>query len=328
MSRQGTFSRPAYAEAETTNLRTRTVTLRPMTPTTTSYFKYLHPDRFDVLESQKVRFSPPGALNDPFELLFGTDFLDDPEKSKWIGEDVGTRQFLRHLNKSKTEGRSPKYTEEQFRAAAAERASKMKDKLKAVAIESQKSQISVFRIFCLTSVPPRGPKSLPLWTYYTDGHKGMALEFDAKHPWVGYKCPGTDDPYSGIVRYSEKRVQYSDPLTPDFVFTKAECWRHEGEYRILRHLDTAKDLDCSKVDSLVTFPAKALISVTLGINSPHSLVEKVQAVLQEARYEHIKLNYAEIDRDAFSVLTSRNPPSNEAKETLERIRKRRRSAQS
>jgi hypothetical protein len=299
-----------------------------MTPTTTSYFKYLAPDRFDVLESQKVRFSPPSALNDPFELLFGTDFLDDPEKSKWLETDVGTRQYLRHQEKSKAEGRSPRYTEEQFRTAAAEKVSKMKDKLKAVAIESHKGQISVFRIFCLTSVPPHGAKSLPLWTYYSDGHKGMALEFDAKHPWVDYKCPGSDDPYSGIVRYSERRVQYSDPLTPDFVFTKAECWRHEGEYRVLRHLDTAKDLDRSKIDSLVAFPTMALVSVTLGINSPQILVEKVQAVLQEARYKHIKLNYAEIDRDSFSVITSRNPPSNEAKETLERIRKRRRSIQS
>ena len=296
-----------------------------MTPTATSYFKYLHPDRFDVIESQKVRFSPPSALNDPFELLFGTDFLDDPEKSKWLGEDVGTRQFLRHLDKSKAEGRSLKYTEEQFRAAAAQEASKMKDKLKAVAIESQKSQISVFRIFCLTSVPPSGPKSLPLWTYYTDGHKGMALEFDGRHPWVNYKCPGTDDLYSGIVRYSEKRVQYSDPMTPEFVFTKAECWRHEGEYRILRHLETATDLDRSKVDSLVTFPAEALISVTLGVNSSPSLIDKVQLVLKEKRFKHVKLAYAEIDRDAFSVVKSGTPPSSEAKETLERIRAKRRS---
>src|SRR5437870_3881441 len=30
-------------------------------------YKYLSPDRIDVLENQQIRFSQPRALNDPFE---------------------------------------------------------------------------------------------------------------------------------------------------------------------------------------------------------------------------------------------------------------------
>ena len=30
-------------------------------------YKYLHPDRIDVLKNQSIRFSPPIAFNDPFE---------------------------------------------------------------------------------------------------------------------------------------------------------------------------------------------------------------------------------------------------------------------
>lgn len=30
-------------------------------------YKYLHPDRIDVLKNRAIRFSPPNAFNDPFE---------------------------------------------------------------------------------------------------------------------------------------------------------------------------------------------------------------------------------------------------------------------
>ena len=30
-------------------------------------YKYLHPDRIDVLKNKSIRFSPPVAFNDPFE---------------------------------------------------------------------------------------------------------------------------------------------------------------------------------------------------------------------------------------------------------------------
>jgi hypothetical protein len=33
-----------------------------------SLYKYLVPERFDVLRNAKVRFSQPMALNDPFEM--------------------------------------------------------------------------------------------------------------------------------------------------------------------------------------------------------------------------------------------------------------------
>ncbi|MGB4117445.1 MAG: hypothetical protein WBK51_12965 [Polaromonas sp.] len=33
-----------------------------------SLYKYLHPDRTDVLRNQSIRFSSPAVLNDPFEL--------------------------------------------------------------------------------------------------------------------------------------------------------------------------------------------------------------------------------------------------------------------
>lgn len=42
-------------------------------------FKYLHPDRTDVLLGQSIRFSSPAALNDPFELKPHLAALASPE---------------------------------------------------------------------------------------------------------------------------------------------------------------------------------------------------------------------------------------------------------
>lgn len=42
-------------------------------------FKYLHPDRIDVLSAQAIRFSSPAVLNDPFELKPHLAALASPE---------------------------------------------------------------------------------------------------------------------------------------------------------------------------------------------------------------------------------------------------------
>lgn len=47
-------------------------------------FKYLHPERTDVLANQAIRFTPPLDLNDPFEQLPYISKIMDPEAYETI----------------------------------------------------------------------------------------------------------------------------------------------------------------------------------------------------------------------------------------------------
>lgn len=48
-------------------------------------YKYLAPDRIDILQKRRIRFTPPGAFNDPFEFRPVLKALrSDPELQQQI----------------------------------------------------------------------------------------------------------------------------------------------------------------------------------------------------------------------------------------------------
>ena len=51
----------------------------------TMLYKYLAPERIDVLQKRRIRFTPPGAFNDPFEFRPVLKTLaSDPEFQQFI----------------------------------------------------------------------------------------------------------------------------------------------------------------------------------------------------------------------------------------------------
>ena len=101
--------------------------------------------------------------------------------------------------------------------------------------------------FCMT----RDKKSIPLWSYYGDNHKGVCLEFDFSSAIIQYidhpdwPLKIESEPYFPFIN----NINYMKTLdsftlapngdlnlsfeeTVNFGFNKLNCWEHEKEVRI------------------------------------------------------------------------------------------------
>lgn len=209
-------------------------------------YKYVDmPGLLRVLDGG-IRFTQPGAFNDPFELLpeiyvpegtqeeeisIGFD-LYGPRRSDLLDcmplgyergfcNDIQSRDILRDLN-----GR--------------------------------------IGIFCMS----KNNDSLLMWSHYADQYSGAVIEFDTDH-----------DFFKGLieVEYSKLRPQksvnyyiYSEtPIPIAELCVKSDVWAYEAEYRIVRDLRDCTCVGrCNGFDVYVSsVPVECIKSICLGERS-------------------------------------------------------------
>ncbi len=181
-----------------------------------SLYKYLRPERVDVLEQLRIRFSPAISTNDAFELKPLTkgwaskevagkilvakfrDFFqeaDTPEKMLRIAiakhpeaetnfrktmEVLGPEQWFRLM----------KDTVEQSYEAAASSAHKLVEENWS-AFSARFSEVVGTQIGILSlSEDPRNPV---MWGHYSDRSRGFVVGFDETQPWFSQKRTENDE---------------------------------------------------------------------------------------------------------------------------------------
>jgi hypothetical protein len=113
---------------------------------------------------------------------------------------------------------------------------------------------------------------LPMWSYYADAHRGVCLRFLTAHFWnpplAGCFAPApvTYGEYPIISFFRGSRFSHSTAMG----WTKAECWEHEREWRILRH---------EGGPGLVPFDPAALDGVIMGCRMSDEDEARVRDVL-------------------------------------------------
>jgi hypothetical protein len=128
-----------------------------------------------------------------------------------------------------------------------------------------------------------------LWSHYTDGHKGMVLEFDTGHEYFKQ--------FSKFQRvtYDNKRVPIDLTLpSTDFdlendvrriIYTKNDCWGYENEWRSLFQLEICHrmpdDRDTHKILFFTDIPPDLISNVYLGLRCPPDIQDKVIAAKNE-----------------------------------------------
>jgi hypothetical protein len=210
-------------------------------------FSSLAGERLDWFEGILVRgefyFAHPDELNDPFE--FRPRFVmpsGNPELLKFK-----LRQFLRangvRTKELKRMPQRPLYEVVQL----------MNEKWRSP------SQTRLVQMFCMSSV--RGHPLL--WAHYADGHRGACLHLDMRYVPLAAAL---------IVCYSEEYPPISLLDRPDredtfrrLVLTKGLEWKYEGEYRVIRHLESPTGhLDVAWKGQLALASPEAVCGVTLG----------------------------------------------------------------
>lgn len=212
---------------------------------TVSFYKYVKFEDLMRILGGSIRFTQPGAFNDPFEMVpelhvpekFGNRDIDigfsltAPRREPCIGEldvdfesdhcgDWNSRRILASLNQS-------------------------------------------IGILCMS----RNGSSLLMWSHYADSYSGAILEVDESHEFfVGHFAVDYREqrPKKDITSY----IAYDNPVPIAELCVKPKEWEYEAEVRVVRELSDCK---CVSTDHLggypvyvMEFPVDCIKSVILG----------------------------------------------------------------
>jgi len=234
-------------------------------------FKYLHPDRTDVLRDSSLRFSSPKVLNDPFELkphisaVVSQDRLPQDVDRLLPGELAKSYKNLSPLRRALT-------SEDVYRSFMQSLGVKdmtvallrLLDPMVCKAVEQKMEEL--VGILCLTE----SPTSLLMWAHYADSHHGLVLEFDPESPFFNQRL-GPEDDFRHLRRvvYQEERPTVILTEMEDFspFLTKGLDWSYEAEWRMLMPLSSASVTtkgDGPMAIHLFAFPKSMVRSVIYG----------------------------------------------------------------
>lgn len=249
-------------------------------------YKYLPPERTDVLRGGRIRFTQASALNDPFEstpltavlresLIQGQEELLASTGNQLYGHDSTVRYHMRKNARKSVEN----------------------------IINDTRNNKGILSLSLNRS-------ELLMWSHYCNSHRGFIIGFDGLHE---YFQKGIPDKRGGLrpVIYSEHR-----PSLPPFsefsnynvaeilLFTKSPHWGYERELRMLHNVKDADDdnhLDPNgnKV-YLFNFPAESVKEVILGCQMPVSLIKEITNLIKE-RYQDAEVYQAVMSKTEFNL---------------------------
>jgi hypothetical protein len=249
-------------------------------------YKYLPPERSDILKNRRIRFTQPGDFNDPFE-------------------------FRPYIETAMEEGFTTKYLEENFDQLIEENLEKYASLISPIPKEfvkplllAQKDQMpqllklldpamiqaitpridrtlnQIVGVLCLSEVRD----SLLMWGHYTDNHRGFVVGFDSENPFFSKRKTEKDElGFLRQVQYQRQRPAAVLTNTSSLVWfqTKSEVWAYEKEWRIIRTLKEAS----SRIDAgvfpvcLFEFPTDAVLEIIVGLRTTSSLAREIQDLI-------------------------------------------------
>jgi len=256
-----------------------------------SLFKYVPPQRVDILTNERIAFSQPFRFNDPFDLHQSIALITrktqlarvpiTPADLASMGINAASRKQRRALTRKATKAlwRLARGNEE-FAASVQS----------AVVRESQRAGV-----LCLSSVKD----NLLMWAHYAACNSGLVLEFRMD-----------SDAFRQLgkvyqIRYSKKRVvcDVERPNHEEMFCVKSVEWSYEQEYRILRETRhcVSKNVDGKQV-YFCPLPKQAIRSVYIGANASSETRTDVVAALQRSG---IQVFNTKLSRTEFALAFER-----------------------
>jgi hypothetical protein len=181
-------------------------------------YKYLPPERIDVLTSGQVRFTPPWMFNDPFEASPSVPDIDTEvlaELAVLQAEEPG-------MSEERRQGLIDKLQIEHFMRQCVLQGAQTN--FGTLSLSGERDQIL-------------------MWAHYTAQHTGFVIGFDTAHPaWVDLQSKLGIMGEPRKVTYAKTRPVRSKILLvthTDMWYTKSDLWAYENEWRITRMLRTA-----------------------------------------------------------------------------------------
>jgi hypothetical protein len=255
-------------------------------------YKYLGPDRIDVLQNLRIRFTQPCGLNDPFEsaLLVRTDAFQAYEEN--------LKRDAANLASASEEDRQ---LLEETKAELLERAKQ------AMAPHAVGRELADYlnRSQGVLSLS-RTNDSLLMWAHYCNSHRGYVLALDDTHPWFYQKNGLGESTRPHNVIYTSRRIavpEDADDLYDRLLCYKSLEWAYEQEVRIFRTFVSndgpSSENDINKVH-LFDIPKECIKEIYIGANADSSLFNAIFDSIFRKKLE-VNIFVAYVDDERYGL---------------------------
>jgi len=247
-------------------------------------YKYLAPDRVDVLENGMIRFTQPEGFNDLFEALpCYTDYLD---------------------------GIIDKLIEKNPQPAHIIDPNERKSILAGWAVQNIPRLLgSNFALLCLS----KRNDSVLMWSHYANSHQGFLIGLDSESSFfasgrltrnglkeVAYSSTRYVMPAGGLKGAEDALLE---TVNDQVFFTKSVDWAYEEEMRLLAHPSQA-DKRIPVKDGvpilLYQFPADSVKEIVFGYRTKQSVIDAIIPTI-EKKYPAAKVMQATIHDREFRL---------------------------
>jgi Protein of unknown function (DUF2971) len=249
-------------------------------------YKYVPPERVDVLQSGLIAFTPPWLFNDPFEA------------SPVLRSDALEAIALFEANRAT---RATLTAEEESALQATIGAIQHAHGVRRIVLEQAARSVGVL------SLSETRDCAL-MWAHYTAQHTGFVIGFDAAHSaWVESGRLNGPPGEPTKVTYSADRPSPAAiaDVTPEHIwYTKSREWAHEREWRVTRRINRAvKTVQTPAGDEvpLHAFPREAVREVILGQRAETFSEFEILELVTRPPYKDVTVLRAEMDPTQFKI---------------------------
>jgi len=268
-------------------------------------YKYLPPERIDVLESGKIRFTQPAVFNDPFESspVF-SDFVSREEMERASKADIKETGM--------PEEERQRIIESMYTAPRRETYFPL---LTQVIVRVLARGVGILSL-------SEAANNLLMWAHYARSHEGMVIGFRTASPFLTRHDSHRNAMHDlRPVEYCQTRPVLKELTFMDTVhmfFKKGDVWSYEKEWRMYTAMpeeDTAGLLaamikfvaqnrelpelpQCSI--RLFDFPQEAVDSIILGSRANAETEQSVRNVVAK-KYPEAKLFHARSSATKFEL---------------------------
>ena len=282
-----------------------------------NFYKYVPPERIDILQNRLIRFTQPPALNDPFEAdpyfyklgskeEFAKHYAEAIRKfpirvwddyCKAIGNNPGRFALANKVQKY------PDYAEWLYKNLHKKNPEDLLSNL-------QERFYKLHNEFGILSLSETSDNLL-MWAHYAAGHTGFVLVLDGSHDFFkgAVSLPGLAKPE--LVEYSSERPRMTAEETSeetamqDIFFIKGSDWKYEKEWRYLKNINDAhkKIINTNSHDvHLFRLPSKCIKGVILGCYSSEKLKNKILELRRDdSEFGHLQILQARTSETDYDL---------------------------
>lgn len=262
-------------------------------------FKYCPPERVDVLQNERIRFTPPAEFNDPFELLPRLPEATPEYVAKWLLPAKERAFAFTPPEKCSSWTEFNKRLGDKGRPDTDAARQGFQQVQKRFSESFQRNLSQVLGILSLAEAW----NNLLMWAHYGARHTGLVYELQTSD--------GFFEPLSDLLRveyraerplYAPEENQHDEESIIPTLKTKSAEWEHEKEWRLLRYLKDLMPYDKDgKTLHLAVLPASAIRAVYLGARCDVATRALIETEIKRPGRDHIKLFKLQLNQERFEL---------------------------